>query len=364
MPMGGMNQPAITMVEDVMYVECKIDTSEITMIFDTGCLVGCLLSEKTAQELLPGKKIMYSINDYGVVNADSIFISGYPSSSNEIIVHRERRNSLIAPDYRTDRRIWSINLDSCSLTIADTTTLPSPIKIPIIFSEKRGQRSAPFVKVPLSLCLQGDTLKTCYYYMLDTGTPYGMAITDPPKELEQFVRNHLHTEYLDELSDLIKNRTILQFFPDITFEKYTIHDVKCLIDVGVRSVASEFRRKLPSDAPVVGTIGLRFLKHFNFELDLANEQLNLSKNNAVFPSKPRNQFDFWCHDDGKVRRIGIGGVAYDEGLKIGDVVASINNIPWSSLKNTEKDSLFVLCDELNITLNDDRLVQIKRVAKQ
>lgn len=349
---GAAIEPVITLIEDVIYVNCKIDTSKITMVFDTGCLVGCVLSEKKAQEVLPEKDVKYTVNGYGVISADSMFIADYPYPSNDIIVYRERINPLIAPNYRVDRKKWSINLDSCSLTISDTTRFPSSIKVPIIFTNKR---RAPFVKIPLSLYLQGDTLKTCYYYLLDTGNPYGMAITDPPKELERFVRSHSHMEYLDEQSQLVKNRKIVQFFPDIIFDQYTINDVKCIIDTGMRSIASEYRGKLPSDAPVVGTIGLRFLKHFNFELDLANDQLNLSKNNTVFPSKPTNKYDFWCNDDGKVRRIGIGGVAYEQGLRVGDVINGINNIPWNSLKKNYVDSLLTSSDELLVNTEDHRI---------
>lgn len=215
-------EQCISIINDIMFIDGLIGTSRVSMIFDTGCLVGCVLSKTIAKEVLPKKDIKYSVNDYGVIEVDSMFIAGFQYHFKEIIVHKERENSpLIAPQYSTDRSVWSFNLDSCSLVISDSSRLGNSSKVPIVFSEKRGLRSAPFVKLPIKLCLQGDTLKTSYYYLLDTGTPYSMAITDPPEELVEFVRAHSYTEYIDELSRTSKLEKFCSFIPT-SFLKTTL----------------------------------------------------------------------------------------------------------------------------------------------
>lgn len=114
------------------------------------------------------------------------------------------------------------------------------------------------------------------------------------------------------------------------------------------------------DGPIVGTIGLRFLKHFNFELNLMDSQLCIAKNSATFPSKQKNKFDFWCNDDGQVRRMGIGGIASECGINVGDQVLSVNDIMWNALKKNQLDSLFYSCDEMIVTLSDGRSIALKQ----
>ena len=350
----------LVLENDRLYLQVKIDTSHVKMLFDSGCLVGCIISDSLANKALYDKEIAYHPSGYGQVEADSIFVSGYQYSNTDVFVYKNFDYSLIAPDYKDDRNVWSFNLDSFLFSMRDSSRIKDGIQVPIVFSLREGQRSAPFVKLPLTLCSQGDTLETSYYYLLDTGTPTAFAVTDPPKELSDFISRHPHMEYLDEFSDKIKNRRVIQFYPDLIFKGIRMEGAKCVVDTGMRSMQSDYKRKLPQDdAPIVGTIGLRFLKHFNFDIDLAGCILHLEKCHREFPSKPQNVYDFWCNPDGRIRRIGIGSPACKVGLAVGDCVISINGIPWSELRKADIDSLSTLSDTVRVSMEDGRSILLQ-----
>ncbi len=316
-----------------MYVETQIDSLQMEVFFDTGCLMGYMISKSFAQKILDKKGETY-VNDFDSLVVDTLLVAGFPYSSNIItVVNDDREYSYIAPTYSSDRRIWRFDLDSCRLAISDSAAVNvDGIQIPIVFAKSsKGRRIAPFVKLPLVFCSQHDTLVTEYHYLLDTGTPYGVLITDPTEELRKFSRKCSHMEFVDEQFAVRPNWEIGEFYPNILLDTVCIPDVKCNLHKGPRSLKSEFRLYLPKDAIIVGTVGMRILKHFNFTIDLGNECLALVPTKSRFPSKKPNRFDFWCKEDGSVRRLGVGGVAEKAGLALGDKVVSINDVTWEAI---------------------------------
>jgi hypothetical protein len=360
-PVDNEHFPNISIKEDVLTLDGKIDSSLVSFMFDSGCLVGCLIPDSTSNRILPFREINY-FNGIGNTQVDSIFVCGFPYNSVDVNIINSKFKPQIAPNYAFDTRIWHFNLDSLSLRIDDDSgAIDDAIIIPIKFTERKGKKNAPIVNIPIVFSQNGVSIETDYYYLLDTGTPYGFAMTDPTKEILSFVDAIDARNYIDEYSLKKSTRKIVQFEIDFKFFDMTIPNLTCEIDTGLISFDSEFGNKFPhGDKPVVGTIGMRFLKFFNFDMDLQNKRLILRRNSCKFPSKAYNMNQFWCTDSGVVRRIGIESIAYKNGLHIGDKIEMLNRKRIADMPLEERDSLISMSQRLELCLSDGRLIQIER----
>jgi hypothetical protein len=288
---------------------------------------------------------------------DTITIASFPYGSKSITSIDEDFPAAIAPEYAGDRRIWCFNLDEGRLSISDKDTVPADTMVfPIEFAMRGGKRQVPFVNIPMTISQGSHSMSTDYLYILDTGTPCGFIITDPPRELDDFVAGIKHLEIRDLLNFKYRNRRISQFNVDISVDTFRIADVKCGFDIGPRSISDEYARDFPKGSkPVVGTIGLRFLKHYNFILDLKSSRLILSPNHSDFPSRPANGFNFWCDGNGLVNRIVVNSNAYTAGIRLKDTVVEANGMPWKSFSAKEQDSLFYRGKVVKWKFNDKEL---------
>lgn len=332
-------QRDFTIIEDRLYLPVSIDgRPSIQLLFDTGTAVGCLISETLAREY---SDTIPSGTDLGSFDVEEITIHGFPLGTQTIHHIPEEGIGVVAPSNATDRRIWCFDMDNEKFSIHQNDTLPEGALVyPIIFASYQGTRIMPFVNIPLTIRSGADTIKTDYLYMLDTGTPYGFCMTDPPQEFEAFVSGIQHWEIEDMLSLRIPSRRLSDFSVDIDFAGIPFKNVRCAFDTGSRSYANEYRNYLPaSSKPVVGTLGMRILKCFNMILDLKNARLILTPTNRKFASKPPNRTGFWTDSFGAVTRIRRNDQAYEQGLRLGDTVISVNGIIWRNIPKSSRDSI-------------------------
>lgn len=101
------------------------------------------------------------------------------------------------------------------------------------------------------------------------------------------------------------------------------------------------------DKPIVGTIGMRLLKHFNMILDLKNDRLILTPARSTYPSKPMNRVGFWCDSKGVVTRIRTNDTAYGQGLRLGDRIVAVDGILWNDIPKKRQNGLYS-CTEHHI----------------
>jgi hypothetical protein len=354
---AGSGRKDLTIVNDVMHVPVVINGRDtVNLLFDTGCLVGCLFPDSlsyrfcdTINRTFPG--------DMGYFDVDTVTIASFPYGSNRIASFDIACPATIAPEYPDDRRLWCFNLDEGRLSIREKDTVPADAMVfPIEFAMRGGKRLAPFVNIPMTISQGGDSLSTDYLYLLDTGTPYGFVVTDPTPGLDSFVSGIEHLEIRDLLNFKYRNRRISQFNVNINVDTTLIPDLKCEFDTGPLSIAGDFTKCLPKGSkPVVGTIGVRFLKYYNFILDLKNSRLILSPNHSDFPSKPVNGFNFRCDGNGLVNRIVVNSEAYAAGIRLRDTVVEANGVPWKSFSAEEQDSLFYRGTVVKWKFNDKEL---------
>ena len=226
----------------MLFSELQVNEVKLQVRFDTGCLLGCILSDSDARSL---STVMYqserdSRTKYLLV--DSISIAGTAYGTDTIYTSVSRSRSILAPHYTDEDRIWHIDLDAGVMRIDTDESVPEKALIYALdFAYKQNKKLAPMVHLPIDYTFGSDSLKTDYYYLLDTGTPYGVAITDPPSELLQFVSSISHSVYEDTWSVHNPSRLVSQFQPDVHLGNQSLQGVYCLVDTKVRSVEDTTR---------------------------------------------------------------------------------------------------------------------------
>lgn len=246
-------------------------TDTLEMLFDTGCLVGCMLPQSLAENYADSLTVTQPGAVVSHIAVKDISLGGQSLNDNRIyhvpdeefdVVGPVDLPCVIAPAYATEERIWCFDFDNRMFSIRETDTLPeNAIVYPLLFAKYKDRKIAPFVNIPMTLSYGDRSLSTDYVYLLDTGTPYGFCITDPPAELEDFVSRIPHWKIEDRFSAEIPDRQHLDFEVDIDMPPFVLPDVRCDFDTGLRSFAEEFKNFLPGiGKPIVGTLGMRILK--------------------------------------------------------------------------------------------------------
>ena len=328
---------------DGIYTPVVINAADtVEMLFDTGCMVGCLLPRSVAANYTDASTIAESSTGVSKIEVESISLGGQSLNSNKIYHVPSEIEAMIAPVYAKEKRIWCFDFDNRIFSICETDTLPeNAIVYPLLFAKHGDRKLAPFVNIPMTLSYNDKSLSTDYLYLLDTGTPCGFAITDPTPELEDFVLHIPHWKIEDSFCTKIPDRKLYDFEVDIEMSSSSLPQIRCVFDTGLRSFSGEFRSYLSGiDKPIVGTIGMRLLKHFNMILDLKNDRLILTPTQSTFSSKPMNIVGFWCDSKGMVNRIRTNGTAYGQGLRLGDRVLAVDGIPWNDISEDRLEKLY------------------------
>ena len=326
-------------------------TDTLEMLFDTGCLVGCMLPQSLAENYADSLTVTQPGAVVSHIAVKDISLGGQSLNDNRIyhvpdeefdVVGPVDLPCVIAPAYATEERIWCFDFDNRMFSIRETDTLPeNAIVYPLLFAKYKDRKIAPFVNIPMTLSYGDRSLSTDYVYLLDTGTPYGFCITDPPAELEDFVSRIPHWKIEDRFSAEIPDRQHLDFEVDIDMPPFVLPDVRCDFDTGLRSFAEEFKNFLPGiGKPIVGTLGMRILKHFNMILDFRNALLILTPAQRTYPSKPVNRTWFWCDSQGVVTRIRTNDAAYGQGLRLKDTVMTVDGIRWTDIPEEKREDIY------------------------
>ncbi len=329
--------------QDGIYTPVIINaTNTIEMFFDTGCMVSCLVSQSLAARYADSLTVMQPGTGVPSIEVGDISLGGQSLNSNRIHYTPRQPDAMIAPAYATEERIWCFDFDNLRFSIRETDTLPeNALVYPLLFATYQHRRIAPFVNIPMTLSCGDRTLHTDYVYLLDTGTPYGFAITDPPAELADFVSHIPHWKIEDRFCAEIPNRELLDFEVDINLSSCVLPHIRNVFDTGLRSFSGEFKPFLPGiGKPIVGTLGMRLLKQFNMILDFKHARLILTPAQRTFPSKPVNRIGFWCDAEGVVTRIRTNDAAYGQGLRLGDTVMTVDGIRWSDLSEEQRETVY------------------------
>lgn len=196
-------------------------TDTLEMLFDTGCLVGCMLPQSLAENYADSLTVTQPGAVVSHIAVKDISLGGQSLNDNRIyhvpdeefdVVGPVDLPCVIAPAYATEERIWCFDFDNRMFSIRETDTLPeNAIVYPLLFAKYKDRKIAPFVNIPMTLSYGDRSLSTDYVYLLDTGTPYGFCITDPPAELEDFVSRIPHWKIEDRFSAEIPDRQHLDF---------------------------------------------------------------------------------------------------------------------------------------------------------
>ena len=326
-------------------------TDTLEMLFDTGCLVGCMLPQSLAENYADSLTVTQPGAVVSHIAVKDISLGGQSLNDNRIyhvpdeefdVVGPVDLPCVIAPAYATEERIWCFDFDNRMFSIRETDTLPeNAMFIHCSLRSIKDRKIAPFVNIPMTLSYGDRSLSTDYVYLLDTGTPYGFCITDPPAELEDFVSRIPHWKIEDRFSAEIPDRQHLDFEVDIDMPPFVLPDVRCDFDTGLRSFAEEFKNFLPGiGKPIVGTLGMRILKHFNMILDFRNDRLILTPAQRTYPSKPVNRTGFWCDSQGVVTRIRTNDAAYGQGLRLKDTVMTVDGIRWTDIPEEKREDIY------------------------
>lgn len=329
--------------QDRIFTPVIINAADtLDMLFDTGCMVGCLLPQSLAANYTDTSTVAQSETGVSKIKVKDISLGGQSLNSNNIYQVPGKIEAMIAPVYATEKRIWCFDFDNRIFSICETDTLPeNAIVYPLLFAKYGKRKLAPFVNIPMTLSYKDDTLSTDYIYMLDTGTPYGFAITDPTPELEDFVLRIPHWKIEDSMCVKIPDRKLFDFEVNIEMPSTTFPNIRSVFDTGLRSFSGEFKNYLTGiDKPIVGTIGMRLLKHFNMILDLKNDRLILTPARSTYPSKPINRVGFWCNSKGVITRIRTNDTAYGQGLRLGDRIVSVDGILWNDISEKRQNELY------------------------
>jgi len=345
---NGQTQPAadhtnLRIDRDRIYTPVIInETDTIEMLFDTGCIVGCMMSQSLAANYADSLTAVQPVNGVPGIEVGGISLGGQSLNSNRIASVPAETEAVIAPVYATEERIWCFDFDKGLFSICETDTLPEDAVVyPLLFAKYKDRKLAPFVNIPMTLSCGDRTLYTDYVYMLDTGTPYGFAITDPTAELSEFVSHIPHWKIEDSFCAEIPDRELLDFEVDIAMPPFDFPHVRCVFDTGLRSQSGEYRNYLRDiNKPIVGTLGMRLLKRFNMMLDFKNDRLILTPAQRTYPSKPANRVGFWCDAKGVVTRIRTNDAAYGQGLRLGDTVVTVDGIRWTDIPKERKEELY------------------------
>ena len=199
-PQQTANNTNLRIDQDRIFTPVIINAADtLDMLFDTGCLVGCLVPQSTAANYTDSSTIAESGSGISKIEVEDISLGGQSQNSKSIFHVPSEIGATIAPVYAKEKRIWCFDFDNHIFSIQETDTMPeNAIVYPLLFAKHGDRKIAPFVNIPMTLSYGKDSLSTDYLYLLDTGTPYGFAITDPTPELEDFV-SHIPHWKIEEL---------------------------------------------------------------------------------------------------------------------------------------------------------------------
>lgn len=313
----------------------------------------------------------------GYANIDSVTLERksklqtQPDTSNQISLQIDGRNlsyryfinqhtrPLIGLNCKDSLSRWAVSLSQNQLDITPDDSLINmdryyaiPIRI------KYGL--LPIAELPITFYKNGRVYSFKRSFLVDTGTPMAFCITDPDSELMAFVNSIPHCEYDYALTEMFNRqgraREHIKFILDsVAVQSFVVERASCNIDVGVRSTRKEF------GDDVIGTIGMGILKNFDIVFDYRDSQLLIAPHGIEMPyyEQAEGGLGFVYSRNLRVTFVQRGHNAHKSGLRPGDEIVMINNIPHDRLlESGVMDSLRMLPDNTQIHLKIKRREEI------
>lgn len=360
------------------------------VIILTGCLLGCGHNTTTQQaELTNQGNLRFERNrlivsamladstsmefefDSGCANGGAVIDSAtlkilstlQPTTTNQIAMQINGRNlsyryfinqhtkPLIGLNCKDSLLRWHINISQGKLDVMPNDSVADFSRfeaIPLRIAHKL----FPIVELPITLYKNGQAYSFKRSFLVDTGSPMAFCIMDPDSELMRFVDAIPHCQYDDALTEMFnrqgRSRKHIKFILDsVAVQSFVVGRASCDIDVGVRSTRKEF------GDDVVGTIGMGILKNFDMVFDYRDSQLLIAPHGIEMPyyEQAEGGLGFTYSKSLRVSFVQRGHNAHESGLRPGDEIVSINDIPRDRLLDSKvMDSLRMLPDSTPLHL--------------
>ena len=314
------------------------DSTSIELEFDSGCVNGHAIIDSVTLERVSKQQTQSNLS-----NQIALQVDGYELSYRYFINHQTR--PLIGLNCKDSLRRWAINISQNRLDIIPDDSLVNTDKhcaIPI--RVKYGL--LPIAELPITFYKNGRVYSFKRSFLVDTGNPMAFCIMDPYSELMNFVNAIPHFKYDDALTEVFNRqdraREHIKFILDsVAVQSLVVGRASCDIDVGVRSTRKEF------GDDVIGTIGMGVLKNFDMMFDYRDSQLLIAPHGIEMPyyEQAEGGLGFTYSKGLRVSFVARGHNAHMSGLRPGDEIVMINDIPYERLlESNVMDSLRMLPD--------------------
>ena len=349
---ASVNQGNLRFEKNRLIVSAMLaDSTSIELEFDSGCINGYANIDSATLERISKPQTRPNTSKQIALQIDG------RNLSYKYFINQHTR-PLIGLNCKDALRRWAINLSQNQLDIIPDDSLVNTDKycaIPIRI--KYGL--LPIAELPITFYKNGRVYSFKRSFLVDTGTPMAFCIMDPDSELMNFVNAIPHCQYDDALTEIFnrqgRKREYINFILDsVAVQSYVMGRASCSIDVGARSA----RKELGKD--VIGTIGMGILKNFDMVFDYRDPQLLITPHGIEMPyyEQAEGGLGFTYSKSLRVSFVARGHNAHKAGLRPGDEIVMINNIPHDRLLELGvMDSLRMLPD------NTPMYLKIRREGK-
>ena len=320
------------------------DSTSIELEFDSGCANGYANIDSVTLERISKPQTQPNTSEQIALQVDG------RNLSYKYFINQHTR-PLIGLNCKYSLRRWAVSLSHNRLEIIPDDSLVNTDRycaIPI--RVKYGL--LPIAELPITFYKNGRVYSFKRSLLVDTGTPMAFCIMDPDSELMNFVNAIPHCKYDDALTEMFNRqgraREHIKFILDsVAVQSFVMGRASCNIEVGVRSTRKEFGED------VIGTIGMGILKNFDMVFDYRDLRLLIAPHGIEMPyyEQAEGGFGFTYSKSLRVSFVQRGHNAHKAGLRPGDKIVTINDIPHERLLDSEvMDSLRMLPDNTPLYL--------------
>ncbi len=344
----------------------KRDT--LNVFFDTGCMPGMILPDSIAARYIDLNKLSNSAyfgNSHRqmVLSHNSLY-SSLPimldSTNIEMAIINVSNSSemMFGLGNRNSYRYWSINYDKMVLSILPDSTVVNTVGALVWNFEP--VLSQVILDVPMTLYCEGKALTTNHKWLLDTGTPNSIAITNPDLQIKGFVEDIPHIKVYDHGTEFLANKRYqykfhldsIAFGSNGSFLKHST----AVVDEGWINMMQQFG--------CMGTIGMDILKHYNTIIDFKENRVILQPHGKTFDYYSPlidSGLGFHLQSSGMVSQIEVGHSAQAAGLQLDDIIVQVNGTEF------DRNELRKVKDGTPLTLavkRNNKMIEIKYTARK
>ena len=342
---ASVNQGNLCFEKNRLIVSAMLaDSTSIELELDSGCANGYANIDSVTLEKI--SKFQTQSNTF---NQITLQIDGRNLSYKYFINQHTR--PLIGLNCKDSLGRWAVTLSQNRLDIIPDDSLVNTDRycaIPI--RVKYGL--LPIAELPITFYKNGQAYSFKRSFLVDTGTPMAFCIMDPDNDMMNFVNSIPHCQYDDALTEVFnrqgRTREHINFILDsVAVQSFVVGRASCNTDIGVRSTRKEF------GDDVIGTIGMGILKNFDMVFDYRDSQLLIAPHGIEMPyyEQAEGGLGFTYSKSLRVSFVQRGHNAHKSGLRPGDEIVTINDIPHDRLRDSKvMDSLRMLPDNTPLHL--------------